>query len=48
MFEGSRLGRPRRVTGEAAGLVSHAGLVLVARVADAVGLTAGFSGGSVR
>ena len=45
MVEGSRLGRPRRVTGGAAGLVSHAGLVLVARVADATGLTAGFFAG---
>ena len=45
MFEGTRLARPRRVTGEGAGLVSHAGLVLVARVADAAGLTGGFFAG---
>lgn len=38
----SKLVRPLKVTGRGVGLVSHAGLVLVGRVADAVGLTAGF------
>jgi len=35
--------RPRTVTGDGEGLVSHAGLVWLGEVADRSGLTAGFS-----
>src|SRR3954454_20857365 len=35
--------RPRTVTGNAEGLASHAGLVWVGEVADAVGLSAGLA-----
>src|SRR5215213_6390074 len=42
MGKGSSLVRPRTVTGRGEGLASHAGLVWLAEVADAVGLTAGF------
>ena len=41
MGQGSRLIRPRTVTGDADGLVSHAGLVWLAETADRSGLTAG-------
>lgn len=41
MGNGSGLVRPRMVTGNGEGLVSHAGLVWLGEVADAVGLTAG-------
>lgn len=41
--EGTRLIRPRTVTGDGEGLVSHAGLVWLGEVADRSGLTAGFS-----
>ena len=43
MGEGSRLVQPRRVTGDGAGLVSHAGLAWLAETADLAGLTAGLS-----
>ena len=39
----TRLIRPRTVTGDGEGLVSHAGLVWLGEVADRSGLTAGFS-----
>ena len=39
----SRLVRPRSVTGDGAGLVSHAGLAWLAETADLAGLTAEFS-----
>jgi hypothetical protein len=42
--KGSRLVRPLSVTGRGGGLVSHGGLVWLGRVADAVGLSGGFSG----
>ena len=43
MGQRSRLVQPRTVTGDAAGLVSHAGIVWLAETADLAGLTAGFS-----
>ena len=43
MTHGSRLVRPRTVTGDGDGLVSHAGLVWLAEAADLAGLTAGLS-----
>src|SRR5688572_18045015 len=43
MAKSISLVRPRTVTGEAIGLVSHAGLVWLGRVADRVGLCRGFS-----
>jgi hypothetical protein len=39
----TRLARPRTVTGDGEGLVSHAGLVWLGEVADRSGLTAGLS-----
>jgi hypothetical protein len=39
----TRLVRPRTVTGDGEGLVSHAGLVWLGEVADRSGLTVGFS-----
>ena len=41
MKQASSLVRPRTVTGDGDGLVSHAGLVWLGKVADATGLTAG-------
>jgi hypothetical protein len=38
--------RPRTVTGEGVGLVSHAGLVSLGEVADPSGLTAGLAAAS--
>ena len=43
MSYGSSLVRPRTVTGDGDGLVSHAGLVWLAETADLAGLTAGLS-----
>lgn len=43
MGEGSRLVRPRTVTGDGDGLVSHAGMAWLAETADLAGLTAGLS-----
>jgi len=43
MSYGSRLVRPRTVTGDGGGLVSHAGLVWLAETADLAGLTSGLS-----
>ena len=43
MGEGSRLVRPRTVTGDADGLVSHAGIAWLAETADLAGLAAGLS-----
>jgi len=43
MGQGTRLIRPRRVTGDGAGLVSHAGVAWLAETADLSGLTAGLS-----
>ena len=43
MANGSRLVRPRAVTGNGAGLVSHAGLEWLAETADLAGLTGGLS-----
>ena len=43
MGQGSRLMQPRTVTGDAAGLVSHAGIAWLAETADLAGLTAGLS-----
>lgn len=43
MSKAIRLVRPRTVTGDGAGLVSHAGLVWLGEVADRSGLTAGLS-----
>jgi len=43
MGQGSRLVRPRTVTGDGDGLVSHAGVGWLAEVADLSGLTAGLS-----
>ena len=43
MGQGSRLIRPRTVTGDGDGLVSHAGVGWLAEVADLSGLTAGLS-----
>ncbi len=51
-MNGTRLFRPRTVTGEAEGLTSRGGLVWLAETADLTGLTAGFTdafaGGSWR
>ena len=41
MGDGSRLVRARTVTGDGEGLVSRAGLVLLAELAEAVGLAEG-------
>jgi Transposase DDE domain group 1 len=43
MGKATRLVRPRTVTGDGEGLVSHAGLVWLGEVADRSGLTAGLS-----
>jgi hypothetical protein len=43
MGQATRLIRPRTVTGDGEGLVSHAGLVWLGEVADRSGLTAGLS-----
>ena len=43
MVQGSSLIRPRTVTGDGEGLVSHAGIVWLAETADLAGLTAGLS-----
>lgn len=43
MVQGSSLIRPRTVTGDGAGMVSHAGIVWLAETADLAGLTAGLS-----
>ena len=43
MAKATRLIRPRTVTGDGEGLVSHAGLVWLGEVADRNGLTVGFS-----
>lgn len=43
MVQGSSLIRPRTVTGDGEGLVSHAGVAWLAETADASGLTAGSS-----
>lgn len=43
MGQGSRLVQPRTVTGDADGLVSHAGMVWLAETADLAGLTSGLS-----
>jgi hypothetical protein len=43
MVQGSSLVRPRTVTGDGVGLVSHAGLARLAETADLSGLTAGLS-----
>lgn len=43
MGQSSRLIRPCRVTGDGAGLVSHAGMAWLAETADLSGLTAGLS-----
>ena len=43
MGQSSRLIRPRRVTGDGAGLVSHAGVAWLAETADLSGLAAGLS-----
>ena len=43
MGQGSRLIRPRTVTGDGDGLVSHAGIAWLAETADLSGLTAGLS-----
>lgn len=43
MVQGSSLIRPRRVTGEGDGLVSHAGMAWLAETAEASGLTAGLT-----
>ncbi len=43
MVQGSSLIRPRTVTGDGAGLVSHAGIAWLAETADLAGLTAGLS-----
>lgn len=43
MGQGSRLIRPRSVTGDGEGLVSHAGVAWLAETADRSGLTAGLS-----
>ena len=41
MAHGSSLVRPRTVTGDGDGLVSHAGIAWLAETADLSGLTAG-------
>ena len=43
MGQGSRLIRPRTVTGDGDGLVSHAGIAWLAETADLSGLGAGLS-----
>jgi len=43
MVQGSSLVRPRTVTGDGSGMVSHAGLVWLAETADLAGLTTGLS-----
>lgn len=43
MVQGSSLIRPRTVTGDGEGLVSHAGIAWLAETADLAGLTAGLS-----
>jgi hypothetical protein len=43
MVQGSSLIRPRKVTGDGEGLVSHAGIAWLAETADLAGLTAGLS-----
>jgi hypothetical protein len=43
MAKATRLVRPRTVTGDGEGLVSHAGLVWLGEVAARSGLTVGFS-----
>jgi Transposase DDE domain group 1 len=43
MAQGSRLVRPRTVTGDGDGLVSHAGIAWLAETADLSGLTTGLS-----
>jgi hypothetical protein len=43
MVQGSSLIRPRTVTGDGAGMVSHAGIAWLAETADLAGLTAGLS-----
>ena len=43
MVQGSSLIRPRTVTGDGVGLVSHAGVAWLAETADASGLTAGLT-----
>lgn len=43
MGQGSRLVRPRRVSGDGDGLVSHAGVAWLAEAADLSGLTGGLS-----
>jgi hypothetical protein len=43
MVQGSSLIRPRTVTGDGVGMVSHAGIAWLAETADLAGLTAGLS-----
>ena len=43
MVQGSSLIRPRTVTGDGEGLVSHAGIAWLAETADLAGLTNGLS-----
>jgi hypothetical protein len=43
MGQATRLVRPRTVTGDGEGLVSHGGLVWLGEIADRSGLTAGLS-----
>jgi hypothetical protein len=43
MVQGSSLIRPRTVTGDGAGIVSHAGIAWLAETADLAGLTTGLS-----
>ncbi len=43
MGQGSSLIRPRTVTGDGAGLVSHAGIAWLAETADLAGLTVGMT-----
>lgn len=43
MVQGSSLIRPRTVTGDSVGLVSHAGVAWLAETADGSGLTAGLT-----
>ena len=47
MVQGSSLIRPRTVTGDGEGLVSHAGIAWLAETADLAGLTAGLSAAMV-
>ena len=46
MGQGSRLIRPRTVTGDGGGLVSHAGVAWLAETADLSGLSAGLRAAS--